>query len=132
MKVTIKNLLEVLPGNIILVPGCEPISAFTSPTLAANMDCKASTITLATALEVCPGSTITRWPMSGGFYVKRFFVLPDGPPTPVGCEETSPACQVDWYQILRDNADGIGAQNDDTANKEMTVDQICELFSLKF
>lgn len=133
MAINIQNALEVLPGNIIRVPGCEPTSAFTSPTLAANQDCNASTISLAAALEAIPDAKVIKWPMSGGAYVKRFFVLPEGPPSRAGCKDPSdvPACRVDYYQILRDNADGLAVDNT-SSSSTMTVDQVCELFSLRF
>jgi len=94
--VSIANKLEVKLGNIILVPGCEPISDFTSTSLAVNIDCNSSFVTLRDALEAIPGSTIVRQTNPS----RLFFVLPIGPPVKPGCQ----SCQSidDYYQILRD------------------------------
>ena len=104
--IQIANRLEVLLGNVIIVPGCEPTSAISSPTLAVNSNCRASTIPLATALEAIPGSTIEirynpmRW----------FFVLPAGPPTQPGCNTC--VSTADYYQMLRDAAPPVPPQED--------------------
>lgn len=94
--ISIANKLEVLAGNVLLVPGCEPTSAFTSVTLDANRKCKASVISVHEALEAIPGATLEflRNP------TKMFFVLPSGPPTSPGCNSCD-AVQ-DYYQLLRD------------------------------
>jgi len=96
---TIANKIEVLPGNILLLPGCEPTSSFSSPTLARNMQCPASTISLTAALKAIPDATIvTMFNMNPK---RKFFVLPEGPPPKVGsCCDGPP----DYYQILRDAA----------------------------
>jgi hypothetical protein len=94
--ITIANKLAVRAGNIISIPGCEPLSGFSSNTLAANMSCKSSVITLGAALEAIPGSTVEM-----SFNPKMFyFVLPEGPPTVFGCNTCDSG--IDWYQILRD------------------------------
>lgn len=94
--VSIANKLEVLLGNVIMVPGCEPVSDFTSTTLAANMQCKTSVIKVEDALCKIPGSTLEFQSNPR----RLFFVLPSGPPIPAGCN----ACdtQPDWYAMLRD------------------------------
>ncbi|MEM3097207.1 MAG: hypothetical protein QXU32_00590 [Nitrososphaerales archaeon] len=98
MPIKIANKLEVLPGNVINVPGCEPTSAMSSVTLSLNMKCKSSTIPLEMALEAIPGSYIEvrhnpmRW----------FFVLPSGPPTQPGCNSCTTI--EDYYQMLRNAA----------------------------
>jgi len=127
MAIRIRNKLEVLNGNKILVPGCEPTSAFTSPTLAENRDCKASVVDLKDALEAIPGATVIylRNPR------KKFFVLPDGPaPDPSKCTD----CNFieDHYQKLRD----IGVEIDVSAlsvtpEKPLTIGEICTAFPLK-
>lgn len=94
--VSIANKLEVLPGNVILSPGCEPTSAITSLTLMANQKCKQSTIPLADALAAIPDATLAF--MSNPR--KLFFVLPEGPPTIPGCNTCDAG--LDYYQILRD------------------------------
>ena len=125
----IRNKIEVLAGNKILVPGCEPTSAFTSPTLAENRDCKASVVDLADALEVIPGSTVIY--MSNPR--KKFFVLPDGPPP--SPEKCAGNCKItDWYALLRDIGTEIDAQNllcPEINNKPRSVSKICSAFPLK-
>ena len=58
MAIKIQNRLEILRGNKIIVPGCEPTSAFTSPTLAENRECTASVVDLADAITAIPNATI--------------------------------------------------------------------------
>lgn len=98
--VTINNKLEVLLGNVIIVPGCEPVSDFTSTTLAANMHCSTSIIKVEEALEAIPGSTLEMQINPR----RLFFVLPSGPPLP----PNQNASGTDWYALLR----GIPAPHD--------------------
>lgn len=95
-SISIANKLEILAGNVILVPGCEPTSSFTSTTLDANRDCKSSVISVEEALDAIPNATLEflRNP------TKLFFVLPSGPPTTPGC--SSCLTITDYYQLLRD------------------------------
>lgn len=129
----IRNKLEVLAGNKILVPGCEPTSAFTSPTLAENRDCKASVVDLADALAAIPGSTVIY--MSNPR--KKFFVLPDGPPpSPERCSRPSAVqCnRIDYYALLRDIGAEVDVQNllcPQINNKPRSVSEICSAFPLK-
>jgi hypothetical protein len=105
MTFKIQNRLQILHGNKILVPGCEPTSAFSSTTLAENRDCKTTIVDLADALEAIPEATIVSWrnPLT------RFFVLPDGPPPAMGdCD----CKQTDWYQILRDIGVEVEVESD--------------------
>jgi hypothetical protein len=97
---TIQNKLEVLFGDILLLPGCEPTSAFTSPTLDMNRECPSTFIRLETALKAIPAATIVRL-SNFGAGSKKFFVLPSGPPPQVGdcCND-----QPDWYEVLRQAA----------------------------
>ena len=126
--IKIANMLEILNGNIIMVPGCEPSSGFTSPTLAANMTCKAPAINLETALEVIPGAEIVRF--STG---RKFLVLPNGPPPSKSrCDRLADGngkveCTPDWYQILKDNADA-GVKE---STEETTPADVCAAFTLK-
>ena len=128
--IEIKNRLEVLSGNKIMVPGCEPTSAFTSPTLAENRECTATVVDLGDALEAIPGSTVIAWRNPR----KRFFVLPSGPPpSPQRC--TDCLIQPDWYQILRDIGTPIEVDNL-LSNRcppdgPTSVGQICEAFPFK-
>lgn len=102
--ITIANKLSVLDGNIILLPGCEPLSEFSSNTLAANMACASSYITLGAALEAIPGSTVEIQSNPKKF----LFVLPDGPPPGFGCNSCDSL--TDWYQVLKDASDPVQPQ----------------------
>jgi len=116
----IRNKLEVQDGGIIKLPGCEPISAQTSDTLAANIKCTTSHISLEDAINAIPGSSIELLPNSGGIK-KILFVLPQGPPPEPGCN----TCQSidDYYQILKDAARS-GAQTCKTIT-EVEGDEFC-------
>jgi hypothetical protein len=128
--IRIQNKLEILRGNKILVPGCEPTSAFTSPTLAENRDCKASVVDLADAIKAIPDATIEMW----GNPRTRFFVLPSGPaPSPQKC--TNCSVQPDYYQLLRDIGEPTEVDNVISkkcpADTPTSVGQICSAFSFK-
>ena len=130
MTIKIQNKLEILRGNKIMVPGCEPTSAFTSPTLAENRDCKATVVDLADAIAAIPDATIVMWrnPRT------RFFVLPSGPaPSPQNCTDCT--IQRDFYQILRDIGEPVEVDNilSDKCPKDRptSVGQICEAFPFK-
>lgn len=96
MNFKVSNKIEVRRGGYILVPGCEPLSNLTSPTLLANFEvCNNTYVKLEDALEAIPDATIeyTYNPFT------RWFVLPSGSPAPeFGCREMT--CD-DWYAILR-------------------------------
>jgi len=130
MTIRIQNKLEILRGNKILVPGCEPTSAFTSPTLAENRSCKASVVDLSDAIQAIPDATIESWrnPRT------RFFVLPSGPaPSPQRCTDCD--VQRDFYAILRDIGDPVEVDNvldkRCPSDKPTSVGQICKAFPLK-
>lgn len=111
--IQIRGRIEVMPGNKLMVPGCEPVSALTSTSLDENRVCTTTVVDLADALAVIPGSTVeqTRNPR------RKWFVLPSGPgpnpsmcDTPIPCRckkvcccEKSNSCQAvpDWYAALR-------------------------------
>lgn len=129
MTISIKNKLEVLAGNKILVPGCEPVSAFTSNSLAENRECSATVVDLADALEAIAGSTVIY--MSNPR--RKFFVLPDGPPpSPDSCGAS--CLREDWYQKLRDIGGEIAVDNlgcDTKYGRPRSVGEICSAFPLK-
>lgn len=100
--IEVKNKLEIMPGNVIRVPGCEPVSSLTGTALLSNLDCNASIIPLEDALSLIPGSRIIgKFMPAGHVGTGLFFELPSGPP-PNGQEC---GCSTeDYYKILRDNA----------------------------
>lgn len=111
MVIPIKNKLEILPGNVLRVPGCEPVSSFTSLALAANVECNSSIITLEDAVNAIIDTTgieprIVKVLSPAGIPgTGKFLELPSGPP-PDGFR-CPPGPRIDWYQILRDNAQPI-------------------------
>lgn len=108
----IRNKLEIQPGNVIKVPGCEPTSSLTSDTLSRNLKCNASVIPVEDVLELIPGSRIVRVLSPFGQSGTGMFVeLPAGPP---GTGNNCPAdCLTDWYAILRANARNLEQEDDD-------------------
>lgn len=131
MAIRIANKIEVIRGNKILVPGCEPTSAFSSPTLAENRECKAAVVDLADALAAVPGSTVIymRNPR------KKYFVLPNGPAEdPSVCNDPCRKSVQDWYQLLRDIGDEVEVprlQTGRCGDRPLSVGEICEAFPLK-
>ena len=105
-NIIIQHRLEVIAGNKLLVPGCEPTSVLTSPTLSANVGvyCNNTMVDLVDALNAVSGSYIIGMlnvgSGNGGGVRKQFFVLPSGPPPGYGCE----CSMTDWYKILRNLA----------------------------
>lgn len=131
---SIKNLLRVHEGDILLVPGCEPVSTVTfsstiwaqNPyveTIYTDQICPSSYITLDKAREVIPEGEVVYVGSTGFAY--RYFRLPSGPPH----DGTCPCVTVeDWYQILRENANVPR----DEAPKQRTLSDICGGFSFDF
>lgn len=115
--ITIRNKLEIQPGHVISVPGCEPTTSLTSDTLSRNLKCNASVIPVEDVLRLIPGSRIVRvlspFGQSG---TGMFLELPNGPP---GDGNVCPAdCLTDWYAILRANA---RVRNTETAKEPAPV-----------
>lgn len=119
IPIPIKNKLEILPGNVLRIPGCEPVTSFTSLALAANVDCNASIISLedavaaieeASGIVPCIVKVLTPAGVPG---TGKFLELPSGPP-PNGNQCPSNDI-LDWYQILKDAAEPIedGFSEDD-------------------
>lgn len=114
--IEIKNKLEIMPGNMISVPGCEPISSMSSLGLQQNFHCNASVIPVEDVLKLIPGSRIVRaFAIRGHIGTGLFIELPAGPPTSAECP--SP-CQPDWYAILRANARTRAAEEEPDVVKE--------------
>lgn len=100
MSFIIQNHLEVLSGDVIMIPGMEPASSHSSVTLTNNIPPGKASISLKDALATIPGSTV-KFLSNYGTYVnggRKYFVLPDGPPSAYGCT----GCTInDWYEMLR-------------------------------
>lgn len=115
--VRISRKLEILPGNKVQIPGCEPTSAITSPRMFVEMRalglCKNAIVSLDVILAAIPGATVE---FGSNFNAPRqkWLVLP--PFDPSNC----PSCVVepDWYAVLRDLAseDETVTESFDTCN----------------
>lgn len=121
--IRIQNKLEVRPVNKILVPGCEPTSATSSPTLNENRDCPATVVDLGDALDAIPGSSI-EFLQGYGNQRRLLFVLPEGPPPGYGCNN----CNYieDYYAILRE----IG-RVEEVPKPDTGPSGLCDIFSFK-
>ena len=93
--------INVLPGNIIIVPGTEPSTTVTSTTLELEIR-KAgrqspAIISLKSALELIPGSHVEIL-SNYNAPVQKLFVLPE--------ENLLSCCVVhpDWYELLREGS----------------------------
>jgi hypothetical protein len=119
-RILIKNKLEIRPGGVISVPGCEPTSSLTSTGLLNNIDCEASIIPLEDALALIPGSRVVRTMVPAGQNgTGRFFELPEGPPP----DGNYCGCPKDWYKILKENARVRDQSEEETQN-----DDVCSGF----
>jgi hypothetical protein len=121
--ITVRGRIEVLPGNKLMVPGCEPVSALTSTSLDENRVCTTTVIDLADALAVVPGSTVEQTYNPR----RKWFVLPSGPaPDPSRCDKPGTCESVpDWYAALR----SVGCPTR-IAQEEKPAD-ICSSFPLR-
>jgi hypothetical protein len=110
LETTISMQLEVIAGNKILVPGCEPTSALSSTVLSsylAESGCGNAIIDLQDALDAIPGSFVKLgFNFNRGNMRQKWFVLP---PVDTDC----PCAQYDdFYGILRE-----------LANEELPVEE---------
>lgn len=101
--IVLTRKLEVIGSDKIQVPGCEPTSAVTSPTLMAFQlkegSCKNALVDLQVALDNIPGSKVEFF-SNFGAPRKRYFVLP-----PFDLELCPCVAEPDWYEVLRQLAD---------------------------
>lgn len=138
MSIKIQNKLEILPGNVLRIPGNEPTTAFSSDTLAVNMqeapinpsnedilenvenNQRPSIIDLSQAIDIiteitgCPPKIEKVMSPSGFPATGKFLVLPEGTPKPYGCDECSK--YHDWYSIFSALADPINVEDLDDDN----------------
>lgn len=100
---TINLQLEIIPGNKVLVPGCEPTSSISSTTLSAYLakkSCGNALVDVSIALTAIPGSHVkTGSNFNRGANVQKWFVLPSIS-TSCPCDE-----HLDYYAILKGLAD---------------------------
>ena len=110
--ITVRNRLEIRPGNIIQIPGCEPASSLSGTDLSANMSCNSSVISLSDAIELIPGSRIVKIMKPIGQISTGYFLeLPSNTSPPDGFQCN---CTVeDYYQILRDNASEVEEEDEE-------------------
>lgn len=122
MGFTIQNKLEIVGVNKVVVPNCESSSEVSSVTLEVNRAkyCKNSMVDLADVLVAIPEAKViymnNTGAGNGGGVVKKFLVLPSGPPPPYGC--SGDCTRTDWYQILRDIGDGTTTTSEALPNCE--------------
>ena len=95
----VANKFEINKGGKIRIPGLEPTTDLTSPTLANTLGHHNPEISADRALQLIPGSSIEVSPFDPTI---RYFVFPSGPP-PDG-NECPTRCPEDWYMMLRDEA----------------------------
>ena len=133
--IIVQNALRIWEGNILLIPGSEPISVVTSvsnyefnpfvKTLLSDPPAS-SYISLAKAKEVILGWSIK---ILGPNPAYRYFVLPDGPPPDSAC----PCGEVnDWYGIMRFYADGPGNFTPVDKPAKQPLGDICAGFNHSF
>lgn len=111
-NINIALRLEIKANNKIVIPGCEPSSAISSPTLAAGLNCPNPLVDLDAALKAIPGSWVEYGLNSGMGRCMKWYVLPSRDAT---CP-CSPS--TDYYQILRDLA------VEDETVEEVTCDML--------
>jgi len=99
---TIALQLEIMPGNKILVPGCEPTSSISSRVLSSYMarnGCGSALVDVEVALAAIPGSFIKFGAnFNRGGYRQKWFVLP--PLKPECPQGTHP----DYFKMLKELA----------------------------
>lgn len=100
LETTISMQLEIIPGNKILLPGCEPTSALSSNKLSSWLAASGCTdgalINLDDALNAIPGSYVKYgFNFNRGGMRQKWFVLP---PRDTDCPC---APNNDWYSVLK-------------------------------
>jgi len=97
-----EHRINVISGNKILVPGCEPQSTISSTTLAKEQQedgiCNGALVDLDDALDAIPGSRVILGMNWGNLGTQKFFVLP--PVDNSLCCRGSIALE-DYYAVLR-------------------------------
>lgn len=90
--------LPILPGQVVMVPGCEPTSAITSPALLRNFNCPHPTAKVSDILAAIEGSKVVYISDYGAR--DSFLELP-------GMDITCPCTShPDYYAIIKSLASG--------------------------
>ena len=100
-NITISVVLNVIRGDRVLVPGCEPTSTLTSTRMMSEMReqglCTCAIVDLADILEAIPGSYTKYIPNSGHMGSRKLLVLPPfGQVCPCGATYST-----DYYEVIR-------------------------------
>lgn len=115
-RITIERKLEIIAGNKINVPGCEPTSAVSSVTLMRELAkaglCKNAIVDVNTVLAAIPGARI-EFGDNFGNRRQKWLVLPPFDPSVCPC-----VGETDWYGVIRSLAseDDTVTENFDTCN----------------
>ena len=122
-EIVIQNRLEVIGPDTVIIPGCEPISALTSPTLSRNSPCHGATVKLADALAAIPGSSVEFQINNGesNGSSRKWFVLP---PVSQDCPCDS---IIDVYAILRELAQPVEEEEQDFSACEVSDPGFCRV-----
>ncbi len=117
-EIWIENRLEVIGTDTIIIPGCEPGSTVTSPTLYRYSTCPGVMVKLADALAAVPGSRIEFQINNGesNGSRKKWFVLPPYNPD---CPCQNP---IDVYGILR----GLATKQEDITEEQFEYCQVID------
>lgn len=118
--VVITNRLLVI-GNLVRVPGFEPLSEQTTNNLSLALQGANTFIELDIALELIPGSRViiahNGGPTAGSFGFDKWFEIPNGPPPNGG--QCPSNCVIDSYKILQDYARAtLSSLNSNTLSDE--------------
>ena len=110
MEILIEHIMNVIHGDLILVPGCEPISTVTSTTLEAELRekeiCSGSVVALQDVLDAIPGTRVVIGMNWGNLSVQKFLVFPSVDQR-LCCQGV--IAETDIYAILRSLPQVVGA-----------------------
>jgi len=119
---TINRRLNVIRGDRVLVPGCEPTSTLTSTRMMAEMNrlglCQCAIVDLADILEAIPGAYTEYIPNSGHMGSSKILILPSEDQT---CPCTT---HEDWYETIR------GLCSESATEEEINEILGCDAFSI--
>lgn len=96
----ISNLLQILPNDLIRVPGCEPPSSVSSLKFSAyyaSSNCANGLVRLQDVLDAIPGSEVVYGVNSGAFAVRQKWLKLPSKSVNCPCDDN-----IDYYGIMRD------------------------------